>query len=213
MITQARYRFGPAVLSVLAALSCHNTESKHVAPPSREVAVKPQTCASVASPPLSSLAVPEDMLVKAQGTRARVPKETVGSVNLYWPAEQGTECSATIRVERSVPPCTEPLAFALQQLLAGVTDPERDGGAKDPMQRSVASAEAKPLRTYFRSIAATPSGAIVLEFDEGAMAFLNQASCAQVAVKTSISGTLLQFEGVRGVAYVVAGRHVTEWDN
>jgi hypothetical protein len=46
----------------------------------------------------------------------------------------------------------------------------------------------------------------------GALPILNAAACAQVAAKSSIEGTLLQFHGVRAVAYSIDGEIVDEWD-
>ena len=40
----------------------------------------------------------------------------------------------------------------------------------------------------------------------------NAAACAQVAAKSSIERTLLQFHGVRAVAYSIDGEIVDEWD-
>ncbi len=68
-----------------------------------------------------------------------------------------------------------------------------------------------PLVEYFRGVR-VEGGAAVLMFDEGALEYLNNAACAQMAVKAPMVRTLMQFPGVSSVEYEIDGAIFRDWD-
>jgi hypothetical protein len=68
-----------------------------------------------------------------------------------------------------------------------------------------------PLPDYFRGVR-VEGGVAILMFDEGALEYLNNAACAQMAVKAPILRTLMQFSGVSSVEYEIDGVIFRDWD-
>lgn len=131
-------------------------------------------------------------------------------VRLHYPLESDPhgDCKAHAWVERPLPACTEPLSYALESLLEGPTASEAKAHSLVDSTRG----RGAPLLDSFLGVRLTSSGVAVLEFSAPAMAYLNQAACAQVSVKSALLRTATQFEGVLDIAFVVEGKLVTEWD-
>ncbi len=68
-----------------------------------------------------------------------------------------------------------------------------------------------PLIDYFRGVRIEDGSAIV-SFDGPALEYLNNAACAQAAIKSPIERTLIQFLGVQRVEYEIDGSIFDEWD-
>jgi hypothetical protein len=68
-----------------------------------------------------------------------------------------------------------------------------------------------PLLEYYRGVRVEAGTAIVM-FESGALEYLNNAACAQMAVKAPISRTLLGLPGISGVEYEIDGSLFREWD-
>jgi hypothetical protein len=68
-----------------------------------------------------------------------------------------------------------------------------------------------PLLEYFRGVR-VEGGVAILMFDEGALEYLNNAACAQMAVKAPMARTLLQLPRVSSVEYEIDGVIFRDWD-
>jgi hypothetical protein len=116
-------------------------------------------------------------------------------------------------VERTLPAGAEPLDAVLKLLFAGPTPAEQARGLFSMFTgQSPAHAPAPPLAQSYRGVRLLDDGTAVVEFSRDAMPILNAAACAQVAAKSSIERTLLQFRGVGAVIYCIDGKIVDEWD-
>lgn len=135
------------------------------------------------------------------------------TVRLFIPLadDRFLDCLAHGSMELEVPACEPPLEFAIKKLLGGLASaPEH--GLTDPMQRSTKGEGIPPLAGFYRGLEVNNEGIVLLHFSEPALAYLNQAACAADAVRSSLSRTAKQFEGISGVAFFIDGKLFDSWD-
>lgn len=113
-----------------------------------------------------------------------------------------TDCEAVVGEEWQAPDPSDahvPTA-AIRRVIEGVTASKR-------LHRP----GTLPLAEYFRGVR-VEGGVAILMFDEGALEYLNNAACAQMAVKAPMVRTLMQFPGVAAVEYEIGGVIFRDWD-
>jgi hypothetical protein len=136
-------------------------------------------------------------------------------VRLHFPetTKDYGDCVSHAWVDRTLPAGAKPLDTVLRLLFAGPTVAEEARGffsvftGKSPAHRT-----APPLTQSYRGVRLRKDGTAVVEFTSDAMPILNAAICAQVAVKSAIEQTLMQFREVRAVAYSIDGTIIEAWD-
>ncbi len=138
------------------------------------------------------------------------------SVTLYFGDREVIEesdCGATKPVKRTIAKTPSVADATLRLLFQGATPQERaqgyssdfdwdSDGMGDPLE---------PLLSYYRGVTVV-NGIATVKFTGGAMAYLNNTSCMQEAVKTPIFDTLMQFPSIKSIQFSVDGEIITEWD-
>ena len=135
------------------------------------------------------------------------------SVELFYLSQRSIErdCEAVAPVARTLRPGPNRADALLQALFAPLTEAENDRGLFSPHHGYVSAPDAPGLGEFFVGVT-IQDGVAHVAFTSEAMAYLNQAACAQTAVKSSIERTLQQLPDVESIEYVVDGRIVVEWD-
>jgi hypothetical protein len=146
-----------------------------------------------------------------RGSLERKPNEQTVKLFLPLADDRFLDCLAHGSIEIEVPACELPLEFAVKKLLGGVPSAQQQGLA-DPMQRSTKGEDIPPLIGFYDGLEVNREGIVLLKFTEPALAYLNQAACAADAVRSSLSRTAKQFEGISGVVFVIDGKVFEEWD-
>lgn len=145
------------------------------------------------------------------GCRADAAKDTsedgpaVVELTIYISDEQGIidgDCGAVRLEARTVParPTDQLPAAAIREVL-------RDVSPSPGLHRP----GTLPLVDYFSGVT-IQNGTAILAFDGGALEYLNNAACAQIAVKSPMERTLLEFPDVQRIEYEIDGEIFTEWD-
>lgn len=68
-----------------------------------------------------------------------------------------------------------------------------------------------PLVEYYRGVR-IDGDTVVVQFDGGSLAYLNNAACAQIAAKTPIVRTLVELTGSATVLWEIDGEIFDAWD-
>ena len=150
-------------------------------------------------------------LVWLLGCRADAARDTadaggaVTELTIFLSDEQGIidgDCAAVLPEVRTVPalPPGELPAAAIREVLRDVTP-----------SPGLHRAGTLPLLDYFNGVT-IHNGTAILAFDEDALEYLNNAACAQIAVKSPMERTLLEFRGVQNIEYEIDGEIFDEWD-
>jgi hypothetical protein len=145
------------------------------------------------------------------GCRADAPRDAADArvatteLTIFLSDEQGIldgDCAAVLPEVRTIPalPPAELPAAAIREVLRDVTS-----------SPSLHSPGTLPLLDYFTGVT-IQNGTATLAFDGGALEYLNNAACAQIAVKSPMERTLLEFPDVERIEYEIDGQIFTEWD-
>jgi len=119
--------------------------------------------------------------------------ETMG-VKTYWlNAESANDCQLVIAAERTVPKSQEPARAALEALLTGPNQEERNTGLRSAINNGVAI---KRLVIV--------SGVAEVDFDKQIQDSVS-GSCRVMAIRSQITKTLMQFASVKKVVISVDG--------
>ena len=154
----------------------------------------------------------DQQIVGSAPQRNPVPGKTV-TVKVFFHKDDLTECSVTKAVERTVPYTIRVADTALRELFKGPTASETQSwGLTNTFSQAYRSDKpVAPLSEYYNGVTITEETAIV-DFDSGALEYLNSAACMQQSVKSPIEDTLKQFPTVLHVKYSIDGEIWTEWD-
>ncbi len=132
------------------------------------------------------------------------PQKPALVVTLYRTDEAGlsVDCGAVAAVEWTVPDSlvSDAPSVVIREVIRDVQP-----------SSSLHSPGTKPLIEYFRG-ARIEGRTAILSFNEGALEYLNNAACAQIAVKTPMVRTLLDFGGVEAVEFEIEGEIFRDWD-
>jgi hypothetical protein len=150
-------------------------------------------------------------LVWLLGCRADAARDTadaraaVTQLTIFLSDEQGIidgDCAAVLPEARTLPalPPDELPGAAVREVLRDVTP---SSGLHSP--------GTLPLVDYFNGVT-IQNGTAILAFDGGALEYLNAAACAQIAVKSPMERTLLEFPDVHRIEYEIDGQIFDEWD-
>jgi len=150
-------------------------------------------------------------LVWLLGCRADAAKDTARGgpaaveLTIFVSDEQGIidgDCAAVLPETRTIPalPIGELPAAAIREVLRDVTP---SPGLHRPGTLA--------LIDYFSGVT-IQNGTAIVAFDGGALEYLNAAACAQIAVKSPIERTLLEFPDVHRIVYEIDGAIFDEWD-
>lgn len=150
--------------------------------------------------------------LRASSTLSRKPTEQTVKLFLPFADDRFMDCLAHGSVELKVPACELPLDFAIKSLLVGLQLKANHPELSDPMQQSTKGESIAPLVSFYQGLQVSREGIVVLQFSEASLAYLNQAACAADAVRSSLSRTAQQFEGISGVAFVIDGKPFNAWD-
>ncbi len=188
---------GVLCLLVAASLGCARTTPD----PAPAAPIATLSVPTAPSDPASELATPHE------------PTDATWSVELFYLSEQTLEqhCEATLPVTRTIRPTPNRADALLRALFAPLTRAERDRGLISPHHGHVGAPDAPGLGECFVGVT-IDDGVATVAFTGASMEYLNQAACAQTAVKSSIERTLHQLPEVERVEYVVDGHVVVEWD-
>ena len=103
----------------------------------------------------------------------------------------------------------------VRELLRGVTTQERAAGMSSHFEVEynvhVPTPGTKPLLTYFRGVE-VKDGVAFVDFESGALRYLNASACTQAAVKGPLERTLFEFPSISEVLYRIDGIVFDEWD-
>lgn len=69
----------------------------------------------------------------------------------------------------------------------------------------------RPLVEYYRGVR-IDGDTVVVRFDGGSLAYLNNAACAQIAAKTPIVRTLVELTGASMILWEIDGEIFDAWD-
>lgn len=141
----------------------------------------------------------------ARDTAAAAGAGAVTELTIFLSDEQGIidgDCAAVLPEVRTIPalPPGELPAAAIREVLRDVTP---SPGLHSPGTLS--------LIDYFSGVS-IQNGTATLAFDGGALEYLNNAACAQIAVKSPMERTLLEFPDVHRIEYEIDGQVFDEWD-
>ena len=150
-------------------------------------------------------------LVWLLGCRADAVRDTadagaaVTQLTILLSDQQGIidgDCAAVLPEVRTVPalPPGELPAAAIREVLRDVTP-----------SPGLHRAGTLPLLDYFNGVTIR-NGTAILAFEEDALEYLNNAACAQIAVKSPMERTLLEFPYVQRIEYEIDGQIFDEWD-
>jgi hypothetical protein len=116
-------------------------------------------------------------------------------------ANIATDCGAVV-AEKWMPPAPgdDIPSAAMREVLRGVLPSSR-------LHRPGTG----PLLEYFRGVR-VDGGTAILMFDGGALEYLNNAACAQMAVKAPLERTLVGLPGISRVEYEIDGSIFRDWD-
>ncbi len=141
---------------------------------------------------------PPDVLLDAEDAK------TERTVTIYRTDEAGiqTDCGAVVKEDWAVPepPPTDLPSAAVREVLRDVLPA---AGLHPP--------GTLPLLDYFRGVVIR-DGVGILAFEGDALRYLNNAACAQMAVKAPMVRTLLAFPGVSAVEFEIDGQIYRDWD-
>jgi len=138
---------------------------------------------------------------------------TLYFVNTTHPDYQ-RNCGAVLPVQRKVTQSTPVTPDqAIRILLSGTSEEEETRGFTSEFFQpgSWKFDEFLPLGDYFKKIT-VDQGMATVDFDSGALAYLNAAACIQSSVKQPIYWTLLQFPEISDVQFSFDGVVMTEFD-
>jgi hypothetical protein len=150
-------------------------------------------------------------LVWLLGCRADAARDTadagvaVTELTIFFSDEQGIidgDCGAILPEVRTIPalPPEELPAAAVREVIRDVTP---SSGLHSP--------GTLPLIDYFHGVIIR-NGTAILAFDGDALEYLNAAACAQIAVKSPMERTLLEFPHIHRIEYEIDGEIFDEWD-
>ncbi|MDX1493501.1 MAG: GerMN domain-containing protein [Longimicrobiales bacterium] len=71
--------------------------------------------------------------------------------------------------------------------------------------------DTRPLVEYYRGVR-IDGDTVIVRFDGGSLAYLNNAACAQIAAKTPIVRTLVEVTGIETVLWEIDGEIFDAWD-
>ncbi len=101
----------------------------------------------------------------------------------------------------------------VRELLRGVTTQERATGMSShfELEYNVHTPGTQPLLTYFRGVE-TKDGVAFVDFESGALRYLNASACTQAAVKSPLERTLIELPSISEVLYRIDGVFFDKWD-
>ncbi|NNG14930.1 MAG: GerMN domain-containing protein [Gemmatimonadales bacterium] len=145
------------------------------------------------------------------GCRADAARDTAGGgpavieLTIFLSDEQGIidgDCAAVASEVRTIPalPADQLPEAAIREVLRDVIP-----------SSGLHSTGTLPLLDYFNGVS-IQNGTAILRFDGGALEYLNNAACAQIAVKSPMERTLLEFPDVQRIEYEIDGQIFDEWD-
>ncbi|NNE45451.1 MAG: GerMN domain-containing protein [Rhodothermales bacterium] len=141
---------------------------------------------------------PQDTLRDAEDAK------TERTVTIYRTDEAGiqTDCGAVVSEDWALPepPPTDLASAAIREVLRDVLPA---AGLHPP--------GTLPLLDYFRGVVIR-DGVAILAFEGDALRYLNNAACAQMAVKAPMVRTLLAFPDVSTVEFEIDGQIYRDWD-
>ena len=130
--------------------------------------------------------------------------KTARTVTIYRTDEAGiqADCGAVVREDWALPepPPTDLASAAIREVLRDVLPA---AGLHPP--------GTLPLLDYFRGVVIR-DGVAILAFEGDALRYLNNAACAQIAVKAPMVRTLLAFPDVSTVEFEIDGQIYDDWD-
>lgn len=118
-----------------------------------------------------------------------------------------SDCRATIPIKRKVHVTNDLLDSTLRLLLQGVTENEKGKGLGD----SFGFKSSNPLINYYIGVR-VQGGTAIVNFQKGAMAYLDNTLCMQESVKAPIEKTLLEFSDIVAVKYAIDGKIIEEYE-
>jgi spore germination protein GerM len=126
-------------------------------------------------------------------------------------SEYTKQCGVTKQVRRNVLANPQVMDSTMRVLFSGPTDAETAVGLASPFQAAQASSAATiPLGLYYQGVT-VQNGLATVSFQGGALDYFQASGCLPENIKTSIEQTLLQFNGVRTINYIVDGVPFTAW--
>jgi hypothetical protein len=117
------------------------------------------------------------------------------------------DCSATKAVSRMLFPNNVNVDFILRDLLAGVSESEKQNGVESAFVQNTG----ENLQQYFEK-AEIKDGVAIVYFERGALRYLNAPACMQQMVKGPIVQTLKHNFHVERVEFAIDGKIYTDWD-
>ncbi len=118
-----------------------------------------------------------------------------------------SDCRATRPVTRKVHATNNLVDSTLRLLFQGVSKDEKNQNLGD----SFGFNSSEPLIKYYIGVT-IKDGIAIVNFQKGAMVYLDGALCEQESVKAPIEKTLLEFPSIVEVKYAIDGKIVEEFD-
>ena len=144
------------------------------------------------------------------------PSSPVSQTKLYFVNENlpefATSCAATSEVIRTIPKTLQVADASLRELFKGPNERERSQGMiNNFLPAKGAPTGTKTIGEYYKGVK-IENGTAIVDFQSGALYYLNSAACMQESVKAPIEKTLKQFPTIKKVEYSIEGKVFTEWD-